>query len=132
MKSQTNSINHNGCSVCKTGQENYTTFHFEYRPKGRFYQYDYRHKDGELFTTVAQTLEQCRAKRDKWVQEKNCKRLFPRTLKMIQENKRLTKSDMAYQIGNVEPYHSMSISWDFFKRDEIVTTFNQIFGTSIK
>jgi hypothetical protein len=85
-----------------------------------------------LFSTVAPTLEQCRAMRDKWVQEKNYKRLFPNTLKLIQENKRLTKSDMAYQISNVEPNNIVSISYDFFKREEIVTTFNKIFGTSIE
>jgi hypothetical protein len=132
MKSQSNSINHNGCSVCAAGEENYTTFSPAHRPGKLFYQYDYRHKDGELFSTVAPTLEQCRTIRDKWVQEKNYKRLFPNTLKLIQENKRLTKSDMAYQISNVEPYHIVSISYDFFKREEVVSTFNQIFGISIE
>jgi hypothetical protein len=132
MNTKTNSINQNGCSVCKAGEENYTTFRPIQRSNTVFFQYDYRHRDDELFSTVAQTLEQCRAKRDKWIQEKNYKRITPNTLKMIQENKRLTKSDMAYQIGIIEPYSSISISWDFFKRDEIVSSFNQTFGTSIK
>jgi hypothetical protein len=30
-----------------------------------FYQYDYRHTNGNLFTCVAPTLAKCRAKRDK-------------------------------------------------------------------
>jgi hypothetical protein len=38
-----------------------------------YYQYDYRHTDGELFSTVKPTLEQCRQARDKWVQEKEAK-----------------------------------------------------------
>lgn len=46
---KTNSINHNGCSVCGQGKENYTTFRFAHRPKQTFYQYDYRHTDGSYF-----------------------------------------------------------------------------------
>jgi hypothetical protein len=127
-----NSINQNGCSVCRTGEENYTTFRPAHRSGAVFYQYDYRHKNGELFSTVAPTLEQCREKRDKWLQKKNFAKLFPNTLKRVQENKRLTKSEMAYEIGNIEPCHVVAVSWDFFSRDEIVSTFNQMFGTEIK
>ena len=65
-------------------------------------------------------------------QAKNYSRLFPSTLKKIQENKRLTKHDMAWEIGNIEPMNVISISWDYFKRDEIVSKFNQFFGTEIK
>jgi hypothetical protein len=66
-----NSINQNGCSVCRAGEENYTTFRPVCRYGAIFYQYDYRHTDGELFSTVAPTLEACREKRDKWLQKKN-------------------------------------------------------------
>ena len=73
----TNSINSNGCSICETGKENYTTFHPAHRQKQTFYQYDYRHTDGELFSTVAPTLAECRSRRDKWLAKKNKKyRLF--------------------------------------------------------
>jgi hypothetical protein len=132
MNTTVNSINRNGCSVCKAGQENYTTFHPAHRPNTVFYQYDYRHRNGELFSTVAPTLEGCRNRRDKWLQGQNCKRLFPSTLQKMQQDKRLTKSEMAYQIGHIEPMHSVAISWDFFSREEIVSTFNQMFGTEIK
>lgn len=64
---KTNSINKNGCSVCEQGQENYTTFRPAYRPKQAFYQYDYRHTDGELFSIVAPTLEECRSRRNEWI-----------------------------------------------------------------
>jgi hypothetical protein len=114
METSVNSINQHGCSVCAKGAENYTKYCLPHRPTASFYQYDYRHTDGELFSTVAPTLEQCRDKRDKW---KNRKRLFPSILKKIQENKRLTKSDMAYQIGNVQPFHFVAISWDSFLID---------------
>ena len=70
MNTTTNSINQNGCSVCKSGEENYTTFSPAHRPNSVFYQYDYRHTNGELFTTVAPTLEQCRNRRDKWLIQK--------------------------------------------------------------
>ena len=132
METRVNSINRSGCSVCKAGEENYTTFRPERRPKQQYYQLDYRDKSGELFSTVALTLEECRTKRDKWVQAKNYKRLFPSNLKKIQDGKRLTKSDMGFQIGHVEPLHWASLYWDYSKRDEIVKMFNQMFGTEIK
>jgi hypothetical protein len=131
MNAQVNSINHGGCSVCRTGEEKYTTFNPAHRPNAVFYQYDYRHADDELFATVAPTLEQCQAKRDKWLQAKNCKRFFPSTLQKIEAGKRLTKSDMAYQIGHVEPLHVVAVSWDYFSREEIVSTFNRMFGTKL-
>jgi len=132
MKITEYSINRKGCSVCKEGEENCTTFRPTHRPNSVFYQYDYRDKRGNLFTTVASSLELCREKRDKWIQANNRKRLFPDVVKKIKDNKRLTKSEMGFQIGHVEPLHVVSISWDFFKRDEIVSTFNQMFGTDIK
>ena len=68
--STSNSINQNGCSVCKAGEENYTTFRPAYQKNTLFYQYDYRHTNGELFSTVAPTLAQCREKRDKWLNDR--------------------------------------------------------------
>ncbi len=128
----TNSINHNGCSVCKAGEENYTECVLgPFRGK-TYYQYDYRHKDGELFSTLRPTLDECRRERDKWLQKKNAERLLPSTLEKMESNKRLTKHDMAYQIGKVEPYGSIAISWDYFTREEIVSSFNKIFGTAIE
>lgn len=67
---KTNSINHNGCSVCEQGKENYTTFRPAHRPRQTFYQYDYRHTDGELFSTVALSLEECRERRDEWLNKR--------------------------------------------------------------
>jgi hypothetical protein len=127
-----NSINQNGCSVCKAGEENYTTFRQTNRYDTVFYQYDYRHKDGELFSTVGQTWDRCREKRDKWLQKKNFVRLFPSTLQKIQDKKRLTKSEMGFQIGHIKPYHPISLYWDSYKREEVVKAFNRMFGTSIK
>ena len=65
-----NSINNNGCTECEQEEENYTRFHPTHRPKQTFYQYDYRHTDGELFSTVAPTLEECRTRRDEWLKKK--------------------------------------------------------------
>ena len=63
------SLNRNGVSITQApGEEKFV----KYRPvafKGRiFYQYDYRHTDGELFSTVAKTLAECRHRRDKWIE----------------------------------------------------------------
>jgi hypothetical protein len=68
---EANSINDSrGCSVCQAGQENYTTFvSGAFRGK-RYYQYDYRHTDGELYSTVAKTLDECRRRRDEWLKNK--------------------------------------------------------------
>ena len=55
----------NGVSVCATGQENYERYK-DFRKKWLF-QYDYRHTNGKLFSTVAKTLEICRQKRDEWI-----------------------------------------------------------------
>ena len=65
------SLNRNGVSITQApGEEKFV----KYRPvafKGRiFYQYDYRHTDGELFSCVKPTLNECRAARDKWLTEK--------------------------------------------------------------
>jgi len=65
------SINVNGCSTCEQGNENYTTFRPVHRPNQTYYQYDYRHTDGELFSTVAPTLGECRSRRDKWLDKRN-------------------------------------------------------------
>ena len=132
MTTTNNSINVNGCSTCEVEQEKYTKCVLGAFLGKIYYQYDYRAKDGELFSALEETLEQCREKRDKWIQEKNCKRLFPSTLQKMQEGKRLTKSEMAYQIGHVKQCHIVVVSWDFFRREEIVATFNRIFGTEIK
>lgn len=68
---KTNSINSNGCSVCEQGKEIYTTFRPAHRPRQTYYQYDYRHTDGELFSTVAVSLEECRERRDEWLNKRS-------------------------------------------------------------
>jgi hypothetical protein len=50
---------------------------------------------------------------------------------MIQNNKQLTKSEMGFQIGAIEPYNCFALYWDFYKREEIVSEFNKMFGTKI-
>lgn len=69
----TESINHNGCSVCEQGKENYTTIIAGAFRGTEYYQYDYRHTDGELFSTVAKSLEECRKRRDEWLTDKTKK-----------------------------------------------------------
>jgi hypothetical protein len=93
------------CSVCRAGQENYTIFRPAHCSGEVFYQYDYRHRDNDLFSCVAKTLDECRERRDKWLQKKNFAKIFPDTLKRIQENKQLTKSEMAYEIGIADSCH---------------------------
>ena len=62
----------NRVSTCQSaGTENYENFQTGIgRRKRTLVQYDYRHTDGELFSTVAKTLAECRHRRDKWIEKK--------------------------------------------------------------
>ena len=62
----------NGVSTCQSaGTENYEKFQTGIgRRKRTLVQYDYRHTDGELFSCVKPTLDECRAARDKWLTAK--------------------------------------------------------------
>jgi len=63
-------MTNNGISTTTAkGQENYTTYSPSHRPNQLFYQYDYRHTDGCLFSCVSTTLEKCREKRDNWLSQ---------------------------------------------------------------
>ena len=65
----------NGVSTCtEAGTEKYESFQSGYGRKRRtLVQYDYRHTDGELFSCVKPTLEECRTARDKWLNNKQGK-----------------------------------------------------------
>jgi hypothetical protein len=41
-------------------------------------------------------------------------------------------SEMAYQIGHIETFHIVSLCWNTFARNEVVSAFNKTFGTEIK
>lgn len=57
---------------------------------------------------------------------------FPDIQKRISLGKRLTKFDMAYQIGHFDATNAAHLYVDVFRRDEIVNVFNKIFNTNIK
>ena len=58
-------------------------------------------------------------------------RLFPYLLAKIEAGKKLSKSEMGYQIGKVSPHQGAVIYFDKVSRPEVVKIFNEIFGTSI-
>lgn len=62
----------NGVTTTKTpGQEQFETFTRKVgRQTKRYYSYDFRDYDGELFSCVKPTLDACRAARDEWVDAK--------------------------------------------------------------
>lgn len=62
----------NGVSTTTTpGTEQYEVFYTGYRTRrNKYYQYDYRHTDGELFSCVCSTLKGCRQHRDEWLNKK--------------------------------------------------------------
>lgn len=52
------------------GQEQYETFTSRMlRKPSTYIQYDYRHTNGKLFSCVAKTLDDARARRDQWLAE---------------------------------------------------------------
>ena len=65
----------NRVSTCQSaGTENYENFQTGIgRRKRTLVQYDYRHTDGEHFSCVNPTLDECRAARDKWLTAKERK-----------------------------------------------------------
>ena len=65
----------NGVSPCtEAGTEKYERFQSGIgRRKRTLVQYDYRHTDGELFTCVKPTLDECRTARNKWLNAKQGK-----------------------------------------------------------
>ena len=56
---------------CANGCEQHEAFRPNrgYKNSKRMIQYDYRTKNGTLFSTCAKTLESARAKRDKWLHD---------------------------------------------------------------
>ena len=122
MDMNTNSINNNGCSVCEAGKENDTTFRLSPRFKQTFYQYDYRHTDGELFSTVAPTLEECRNRRGEWLMKKNEKyKLFVGLKKLGEFDSILEAKQYANNSRYTGTFNLLgkdySDSWSLFKSD---------------
>ena len=65
------SLNKNGVSITQTPEEEKFVKCRLGAFRGQIYfQYDYRHFDGELFSTVAKTLAECRRRRDGWIAKK--------------------------------------------------------------
>lgn len=70
----TTRMTENGVSTCqKAGSEKYEKFSLPHKPRKTYVQYDYRDTDGTLFSTVRPTLEECRKKRDEWLQARRGK-----------------------------------------------------------
>lgn len=69
-KAMTTRMTINGVSTCTAG-EKYEKFQLKIGRKVRtMYQYDYRHTDGDLFSCVKPTLDECRRLRDEWIKAK--------------------------------------------------------------
>ena len=66
------SLNKNGVSITqRPGEEKFVIFRSGAFKGRTFFQYDYRHTDMALFSTVAKTLDECRRRRDEWIAKKN-------------------------------------------------------------
>jgi hypothetical protein len=61
----------NGCSTCPIGQEQYEKIKLPSNKRINGVQYDYRHTDGELFSTIAINLFVARQKKDNWLRSKS-------------------------------------------------------------
>lgn len=58
-----------GTSACPRGEEQYEPF-FSRLLNKEMIQYDYRTPGGALFSCVSSTLENCRARRDAWLEKR--------------------------------------------------------------
>jgi hypothetical protein len=56
----------NGCSTCQAATENIEQFRSTLNKK-MMIDYDYRTPAGKLFSCIAKTLDEARAKRDEWL-----------------------------------------------------------------
>ncbi len=64
-------LNKNGVSITQTpGEEKYVKCCLSAFRGQIYFQYDYRHIDMELFSTVTKTLDECRKQRDEWIARK--------------------------------------------------------------
>ena len=64
-------LNKNGVSITQTpGEEKYVKCCLGAFRGQIYFQYDYRHTDNELFSTLAKTLDECRKRRDEWMAKK--------------------------------------------------------------
>ena len=71
----------NGVSVCPTAEERHEYFTLTLSPRSGNQQFERRvglwqaglDADGELFSCVAPTLEECKTKRDIWLNNRNNK-----------------------------------------------------------
>jgi hypothetical protein len=61
-----------GCSKAQAGEERYEEFEVRIGrvERRKRVQYDYRTPDGELFSCVAKSLDDARARRDEWLKER--------------------------------------------------------------
>mgnify|MGYP001140941900 CR=1 FL=1 len=61
-----------GVSTTTTpGTEQFEVFYTGHRTGSKkYYQYDYHHTDGTLFSCVCSTLKECRQRRDGWLDKK--------------------------------------------------------------
>lgn len=50
----------------------------------------------------------------------------------INEGKRMTKSELAYEIHFAEHYNAIGMYYNHFTRNEIVEEFNKLFNTDVK
>lgn len=67
-------LNKNGVSITQTpGEEKYVKCCLGAFRGQIYFQYDYRHTDMALFSTVAKTLAECRKQRDEWIVKKEKK-----------------------------------------------------------
>ena len=62
------SLNKNGVSITQTpGEEKFVKCCLGAFRGQAYFQYDYRHTDGRLFSTTGSSVDSCRAKRDLWL-----------------------------------------------------------------
>jgi hypothetical protein len=62
----------NSPNFLEIGKEQFEKYYSRISKK-YFFQYDYRHLDGELFSCVANDIEEARKKRNEWIDKRRVK-----------------------------------------------------------
>jgi len=115
-----------GISICTGNTEEYNSFAHKGK---RYYQYDYRsNSDGELFSCVKPSLQECRNKRDEWLTKKPIKPENEITIREASELFLEGELILAQEVGGMKQksINSLQKASYYFSNEEGPITLNKV------
>lgn len=113
----TKTLTENGISTTKgLGEEKFTQCCLGAFRGKIYFQYDYRHFNGELFSTLRPTLEQCRQERDEWLKKKTVAFSGHRTDRMarLSADRKKLFTEVAFDTFAAIEYHCIKEGYHTF------------------